>query len=129
MTIPTPTTPTPTETSLDDALAAKIEPFDSFWEAPADIEKGYRTFGAFYRHNYLRWVPADRAARILVISCGPGYFVNVLRQTGYANVVGIDSFPDKVAHAARRGLDCRVARAFGFLGASEAPWDAIIAEQ
>lgn len=114
--------------SLDEGLTAKMEPFDSFWEAPTNIEKGYRTFGAFYRHNYLRYVPADRAARILVISCGPGYFVHLLRELGYANVIGIDSFPDKVAYALRRGLDCRVARAFGFLTASE-PWDAIIAEQ
>ena len=122
-------TPVSIDTSLDDALAAKMEPFDSFWEAPANIEKGYRTFGAFYRHNYLHWVPTDRAARILVISCGPGYFVGLLCQEGYTNVVGIDSFADKVAYATRRGLDCRVARAFGFLAASETPWDAIIAEQ
>ena len=114
--------------ALDEALTAKMEPFDSFWEAPADIERGYRTFAAFYRYNYLRHLPTDRAADVLVISCGPGYFVNLLRQQGYTNVVGIDSFPDKVAHAVRRGLDCRVARAFGFLTAG-GPWDAIIAEQ
>jgi len=119
----------PLDTALDDALTAQMEPFDSFWEAPSNIEKGYRTFGAFYRHNYLRWIPQDRATRILVISCGPGYFVNLLKQEGYSNVVGIDSFPDKVAHAARHGLDCRVARAFGFLTASTRPWDVIIAEQ
>ena len=119
----------PIDTALDDALTAQMEPFDSFWEAPTNIEKGYRAFGAFYRHNYLRWIPKDRSARILVISCGPGYFVNLLRQEGYTNAVGIDSFPDKVAHAVRRGLDCRVARAFGFLTASTRPWDVIIAEQ
>ena len=28
-------------------FTAKIEPFDSFWEAPDDIEKGY---GSFYNH-------------------------------------------------------------------------------
>jgi len=117
-----------TDTALDDALTAKMEPFDSFWEAPADIEKGYRTFAAFYRHNYLRHLPADRASRVLVISCGPGYFVNLLRQQGYTDVVGIDSFPDKVTHAVRHGLDCRVARAFGFLTAG-GPWDVIVAEQ
>jgi nucleoside-diphosphate-sugar epimerase/2-polyprenyl-3-methyl-5-hydroxy-6-metoxy-1,4-benzoquinol methylase len=126
----TPTDASPLiDTALDDVLAAQMEPFDSFWEAPTNIEKGYRTFGAFYRHNYLRWIPKDRSARILVISCGPGYFVNLLRREGYANVVGIDSFPDKVAFATRHGLDCRVARAFGFLTASPSPWDVIIAEQ
>jgi nucleoside-diphosphate-sugar epimerase/SAM-dependent methyltransferase len=121
--------PRPIDTSLDDALTAQMEPFDSFWEAPPDIEKGYRTFGAFYRHNYLRWIPKERSSRILVISCGPGYFVNLLREQGYTNVVGIDSVAAKVAHATSRGLDCRVARALGFLTASTAPWDLIIAEQ
>lgn len=116
--------------SIDgEELTAKLEPFDSFWEAPENVEKGYRSFGTFYRHNYLRFMPQDRRARILVISCGPGYFVNLLREEGYTAVLGIDSFPDKVAHAARRGLNCRVARAFGFLAANREPWDAIVAEQ
>jgi 2-polyprenyl-3-methyl-5-hydroxy-6-metoxy-1,4-benzoquinol methylase len=115
--------------SVDDALTAKIEPFDSFWEAPEEIEKGYRSFSAFYRHNYLRYLPQDRKARILVISCGPGYFVNLLREQGYTDVLGIDSFPEKVEHAVRRKLNCRTARAFGFLTSNELPFDAIVAEQ
>jgi SAM-dependent methyltransferase len=118
-----------TASALDDALTAKMEPFDSFWEAPTDIEKGYRTFGAFYRYNYLPRIPKDRQARILVIGCGPGYLVNLLRNEGYTNVLGIDSFPDKVAHARRHDLNCQVARAFGFLATSPEPWDVIVAEQ
>ncbi len=30
-------------------LTAKVEPFDTFWEAPEDIEKGYTSFYQFYR--------------------------------------------------------------------------------
>ena len=74
-------------------LAAKIEPFDSFWEAPEDIEKGYASFYKFYQHNYLKYIPQDRTSRILVISCGPGYFVNLLNSKGYYSVLGIDSYP------------------------------------
>lgn len=113
----------------DEELTAQIEPFDSFWEGPADIEKGYRSFAKFYQHNYLAHVPADRQARILVISCGPGYFVNMLVQNGYLNVVGIDSFPDKVRWAQQRELDCRVARLFAFLRENSEPFDLILAEQ
>lgn len=113
----------------DERLAARVEPFDSFWEAPEDIEKGYDSFAAFYRHNYLGRLPARKDARILVISCGPGYFVNLLRDEGYTDVVGIDSFPEKVAWAEERGLPCRVARAFAFLREAERPFDAIVAEQ
>ena len=55
-------------------LRAKMEPFDSFWEAPENIEKGYSSFYAFYKYNYFKHFPADKASNILVISCGPqGY--------------------------------------------------------
>ena len=64
--------------AADTDLTAKIEPFDSFWEGPEDIERGYRTVYEFYKHNYLRFVPEDREAPVLVISCGPGYFVDML---------------------------------------------------
>lgn len=113
----------------DEDLTAKIEPFDSFWEAPEDIEKGYRSWGRFYEHNYLRYLPDARDARILAISCGPGYFVDLLVRKGYTNVIGIDSSPEKVEYAKRRGLDCRAARVFEFLRASPEPFDTIIAEQ
>lgn len=113
----------------DDELTARFEPFDSFWEAPEDIEKGYDSFAKFYAHNYLPHVPEDRDARILVVSCGPGYFVHLLQERGYRNVVGIDSFPEKVAWAEERGLPCRVARVFSFLEGSDEPFDVIFAEQ
>ena len=113
----------------DEELTARIEPFDSFWEAPEDIASGYDRFGKFYAYNYLPHLPADRDARVLVISCGPGYFVGLLLERGYRNVIGIDSFPDKIAWAKERDLPCRVARVFSFLRASTEPWDAIVAEQ
>jgi 2-polyprenyl-3-methyl-5-hydroxy-6-metoxy-1,4-benzoquinol methylase len=116
-------------TSESDALAAKIEPFDSFWEGPADIEKGYSSFGKFYKANYLIHMPEDRGSNVLVISCGPGYLVNMLNEEGYANVVGIDSFPDKVKWGQGRGLDCRCERALEFLLSRENEFDAIICEQ
>ncbi|HEX2100714.1 MAG TPA: methyltransferase domain-containing protein [Candidatus Synoicihabitans sp.] len=111
------------------SLTGQIERFDSFWEGPADVAKGYRTFGQFYRVNYLRHLPADRAARILVVSCGSGYFVNLLRDQGYRDIVGIDSDPTKIAYASARNLPCRVATAFEFLAAASAPYDVIICEQ
>jgi dihydroflavonol-4-reductase len=124
------TVPTTSFRSDTDArLTARMEPFDSFWEAPANIEKGYARFATFYSRNYLRYVPKRRDTRILVISCGPGYFVNLLRSRGYTDVLGIDSFPHKIAPAELRGLPCRAARAFGFLEQNEEPYDCIIAEQ
>ena len=112
-----------------DELSARLEPFDSYWQAPDDIESGYGKFAAYYRANYLPQLPADRHARMLVISCGPGYLVEVLKQEGYDNFVAIDSDPEKVAYATRRGLDCKVARGFEYLQDSTDLYDVIIPEQ
>ena len=124
--------PAPLRNAMSDRsvlLAARLEPFDSYWQAPADVEKGYASFRQYYRHNYLPHMPNDRAARILVVSCGPGYLVNMLHEEGYTGVVGIDSDPAKVAHGVKRNLDCRAARAFEFLASSDEAYDVIIAEQ
>jgi len=110
-------------------LAARLEPFDSYWQAPADVEKGYASFTAYYRANYLARMPKDRDARILVVSCGPGYLVKMLRDHGYRNVLGIDSDPAKVEHARRHDLPCETARAFEFLEGRVAAYDVIIPEQ
>ena len=110
-------------------LAAKLEPFDSYWQAPKDIDSGYSSFAAYYRANYLPYLPEDRSARILVVSCGPGYLVNVLAQAGYRSVVGIDSDPAKVEHGRKRGLACEVAEAFPYLENQRGEFDVVIPEQ
>jgi SAM-dependent methyltransferase len=110
-------------------LAARLEPFDSYWQAPKDVEKGYASFAAYYRANYLRHLPQDRNVSILVVSCGPGYLVHTLRERGYRNVIGIDSDASKVEHARQRGLPCDTARAFEFLEGRVAAYDVIIPEQ
>jgi len=110
-------------------LTAKIEPFDSFWEGPEDVEKGYGSFLKFYKHNYLSLLPKERQAVILVVSCGPGYFVNLLQREGYNNVLGIDSDPEKILHAQKRNLPCRAERAFPWLGKNKGQYDAIFCEQ
>lgn len=110
-------------------LAARIEPFDSYWQAPDNIERGYASFRQYYRSNYLKYMPQDRGSNTLIVSCGPGYFVSLLNDVGYDKVLGIDSDPEKVQYAERRGLNCRVAEAFGFLAESPESYDVIICEQ
>lgn len=110
-------------------LAARLEPFDSYWQAPKDVEKGFSSFTAYYAANYLSRLPQDRSASILVVSCGPGYLVNMLREQGYRNVLGIDSDAAKVEHARRRGLPCETAQAFEFLEGRTGQYDVIIPEQ
>jgi SAM-dependent methyltransferase len=110
-------------------LAARLEPFDSYWQAPKDVEKGFTSFTAYYRANYLGHMPADKQSRILVISCGPGYLVKMLRDCGYTCVLGIDSDAAKVEVARHHQLPCEVARAFEFLADKQSEYDVIIPEQ
>ena len=110
-------------------LTATIEPFDSFWEAPENIEKGFARFGQFYRRNYLDRLPKNIASKVLVISCGYGYFVKLLKDVGYSDVLGIDSDPAKVRIATGKGLNCKVESAFAFLENPPGSYDVIIAEQ
>jgi len=111
-------------------LAARLEPFDSYWQAPADVEKGYKSFSAYYRANYLAHIPQDRDAKILVVSCGPGYLVDLLVRCGYRQVIGIDSDAGKVAHALKRGLTCEVAEVFPYLAQRQnGEFDCIVPEQ
>ena len=125
-----------TETMNDDAirsantrLSARLEPFDSYWQAPEDVESGYSSFYAYYKANYLPHMPEDRQAQVLIISCGPGYLVNMLQKHGYENVTGIDSDAEKVAHANNHGLKCDTAEAFPFLADKIDAYDVIIPEQ
>jgi 2-polyprenyl-3-methyl-5-hydroxy-6-metoxy-1,4-benzoquinol methylase len=110
-------------------LSAKLEPFDSYWQAPADVERGYKSFRQYYKHNFLPHVPTDKQTRILVVSCGPGYLVNLLKEQAYTNVLGIDSDPKKAEYALERNLNCEVANAFPFLQENPEPFDTIICEQ
>lgn len=110
-------------------LSAKLESFDSFWEGPDDVEKGYHTFGQFYRVNYLPHMPSDKLVKVLVVSCGPGYFLNLLRSEGYSDVLGIDSASEKVGYALEKKLNARVEDAFSFLQNSSEPYDVIFCEQ
>jgi SAM-dependent methyltransferase len=110
-------------------LSAKLEPFDSYWQAPEDVEKGFSAFYQYYKSNYLKHLPPDRTSEILVVSCGPGYLVKLLNDQGYTNVLGIDSDPTKLKYAERRRLNCRVARAFPYLEGPESRYDLIICEQ
>ena len=113
----------------DEELAARLEPFDSYWQAPDNVEKGYASFATYYKANVLPHVPTDKSSAILIVSCGPGYLVNLLKEQGYTDVLGIESDPAKVEFARKRGLPCETARAFGFLIDKADAYDAIILEQ
>ena len=110
-------------------LTARLEPFDSYWQAPANVEKGYTSFRQYYRGNYVKYLPTDKSSEVLVVSCGPGYLVALLNELGFQNVLGIDSDAEKITHAQKRELNCRVEQAFPFLDQGDDEFDLIVCEQ
>lgn len=110
-------------------FSARTEPFDSYWQGTRDLDKGFRSFHQYYKVNYLPRMPKNLDARILVLSCGPGYLVNSLVKAGYRNVLGIDADPAKVQHGLDRGLPMQVASAFAYLDGREEEFDVIVPEQ
>jgi SAM-dependent methyltransferase len=110
-------------------LSARLEPFDSYWQAPDDVERGYASFAAYYEANYLPQMPEDRSSNVLVVSCGPGYLVDVLNKAGYRNVAGIDADAAKVEYGRRRGLECSVGYSFPYLAERPGQFDVIVPEQ
>ncbi|HKQ83708.1 MAG TPA: class I SAM-dependent methyltransferase [Steroidobacteraceae bacterium] len=116
-------------TPAERTFTARAEPFDTYWQGTRNLNEGFRSFATYYRVNYLPRLPADRAAKIVVTSCGPGYLVNALVQAGYRNVVGIDADAEKIKHARERSLPCAAASAFPYLEAHPNSFDVIIPEQ
>lgn len=110
-------------------LAALYSPFTSFCEGPEDIENGYELFFLFHRRNFYKYLPEDRNTRILVVSSGVGYFQSSLKHWGFKDVLGIDSDPEKVQYAVRKGFESRCENCFEFLDDKVGWYDFIFVEQ
>ena len=59
---------------------ARHYPWSSFCEGIADIEQGYTYYPRLYKRNFGKHLPKRKDAKILVVSAGPGYFVDYLTQ-------------------------------------------------
>lgn len=59
----------------------------------------YEAQAVAIRSRVGRWLPEDRAAPVLDIGCGPGFFLYVLEKLGYGDVTGVDLSPEQVALA------------------------------
>lgn len=108
---------------------ARYYPWSSFCEGIADIEQGYTYYPRLYKRNFGKHLPQRKDAKILVVSAGPGYFVDYLAQSGYLDVLGIDSDPDKVQLALNRSINVIVGDAIEYLDSSTERYDMIILEQ
>lgn len=52
----------------------------------------------FFNTNYLKFLPSEKAARILDIGCGTGDFLSYLNSNNYTNYLGIDISKEQIDH-------------------------------
>lgn len=50
----------------------------------------------YFKKNYLRFMPADKQARILELGCGMGHFYYFANSEGYHNYKGIDTSKEQI---------------------------------
>jgi 2-polyprenyl-3-methyl-5-hydroxy-6-metoxy-1,4-benzoquinol methylase len=99
----------------------------TYGEASPATEAAFRLAEPALRELLLPYLPADRGARIADVACGIGYALEMLRNAGYANAVGIDLSAEQVEVARRRQLPVERAEALAFLREREGHWDALLA--
>jgi SAM-dependent methyltransferase len=63
--------------------------------------KSYRRWAAGANRRFQDWFPADYAAPVLDLGCGPGNMLFLLHQAGYSNLIGVDLSPEQVEIARR----------------------------
>lgn len=59
---------------------------------------------SLYRHNYKRFLPKDRSAKILDVGCGLGQFLEFLGQEGYENFLGVDISSEAIHFCQEKGI-------------------------
>lgn len=67
-------------------------------------EQEYEMYWRYFRKNYGRFLPKDRAAPIVDIGCGLGHCLYFFAKEGYENLTGVDLCQDALEHCVKHGL-------------------------
>ena len=62
-----------------------------------DIKK-YEMYRKYFKKNYLKYMPKDKANIILELGCGMGEFFYFCKKEGYNNYQGIDASAENIAY-------------------------------
>lgn len=68
-------------------------------------EKNAEHIILLYKHNYLKYLPQDKQARILEVGCGMGRFLSFLGREGYENYLGVDISEEAIAYCREKGIE------------------------
>jgi 2-polyprenyl-3-methyl-5-hydroxy-6-metoxy-1,4-benzoquinol methylase len=67
-------------------------------------EELFRPRAAYLGHLIARYLPQDRASRIVDLGCGHGTFLYFLSRAGYTRIAGIDTSQQQIELAHRLGI-------------------------
>ncbi len=82
---------------------------------PARHARELRRSELFFRRNYLRHMPGDKAVPIVDIGCGLGHFLEFCRVNGYTNLSGVDLGRENVSFCAGRGFQAELGEGGAYL--------------
>jgi 2-polyprenyl-3-methyl-5-hydroxy-6-metoxy-1,4-benzoquinol methylase len=71
--------------------------------APASLN-ALRPRAPYFKRMIRRYFPENRQSAILDLGCGHGALIHFARQTGYANIRGVDASPKQIAVARELGI-------------------------
>ena len=94
----------------------------------ADVQRAAREKSYVYDRIVLRWLPADRCARIAELACGHGSFLAWLHERQYRELTGVDSSFEQIQLAQQTGAAvCQMDANQWLAGQRDASQQAIVA--
>lgn len=91
-------------------------------------ERTLKAIWLWYKYKYLPLlIDLNKNSVILELVCGPGYFLEFLKNCGFAQVEGIDISEEQIVIAKERGLNVQAVDVFSFLATKKEAFNAVIA--
>ncbi|MEO0093543.1 MAG: class I SAM-dependent methyltransferase, partial [candidate division WOR-3 bacterium] len=91
-------------------------------------QRTIKSIWSWYEYKYLLLlIDLDKKSKILELGCGPGYFLEFLKNCGLTQLEGIDISEEQIAIAKQRNLNVQTADVFAFLATQKEVFNAIIA--
>jgi len=91
-----------------------------------EMEAYYKTYDAYFKRNYLPFMPADKDAVMIDVGCGIGCFLNFAKKHGYTNVIGIDISKENVSFCEKMGFNVKMADARTYLNERDKEFSLVV---
>jgi len=91
-----------------------------------EIDRYYMRDEAYFKKNYLQFMPVNKSSSIIDVGCGLGTFLNFANNQGYTDIIGIDLSDENIAMCDSKGFVVEKADAFTFLACRESTFDLIV---